>query len=442
MSLRKKLSHLKYLPELQPEKKWVRTTKYNLLSEIYVQNKLMKAQSLTSAEKLDIFGMRLGVRLMSQATKAIAVFLVLSIGSGLGVVAQAAVPGDTLWSLKRGLEKGELALAWGPVKETELHIKHAGKRLDEIDKILSETTDNNNSAADVQKEKAIKQAVSHLEKDVVAANTTLRVVKETGEKDPIAVVALAEKVTNATKETASTLAAKANDSQDKVIEEALDNAKQVNDDVKTSAVSLALEVHEEVVAKAVAQQDGGQAPINTPASTTVKIDDNNPSSQEVKAVQEAVSKMLDSAIQDLSSEVQGVKDKVQIVDEKSGVDAQSIDNIKKSPAEAQAGLNEAKELLDKGAFKDTLNKIVEVKEKTQATETVLKNIENQADEPKDNKNSTSTPPVNASSTRSLPIGQPIKSSSETTTDTEDINREIKAEEGIIMPENTETELFQ
>ncbi len=438
MIISKKLNQLKDLPDLQPDYTWVQATKYNLLLDINAQNRMRQAQKLEWRERFGIFGLTFGVKVMQSASKLIAMFLVISLGSGISLAAQASVPGEMLWPVKRSLEKAEVTLTMSPVKETEIHIKHINTRLDEMDQILNE----DNTQNDAQKEKAIKQAAKYLEKDVAAANTSLKVAKE--ETDPIAVVVLAEKLTNSAKEVASNLESKSNNSPDQVISEVLDSAKKVNQEAKTSAVSLALEVHEQVVAEAVKQDANKDLTINA-TSSSAQLSTDNPKIQELKNVTEVIIKILDSEIKDLSSEVQTTKEKVEKVenaDVKSELNIKNIkvdgqilsgtDALKNSGQQAADGLNEAKNLLDQGALKDSLDKIAEVKVATKTTETVLKQIKAIADEAstKPSVVPTSTKPlITTNSTKPTTTNSIIKSDGGEEV-LPDSSLDIKAEDGI------------
>lgn len=434
MMLSKKLNSLKDLPELQPDYQWVQRTKYDLLAEISAQNRAIKASRLTWGERFGMLGMHFGVKVMASATKLVAMFLVLSLGSGVSLAAKASVPGEMLWPVKRSLEKAEVTLTLSPVKETEIHIKHINNRLNEIDKILNEEKTQDTD----KKEKALKQATKHLEKDAVAADTSLKVAKE--EKSAVEVIVLAEKVTNMAKETASNLEAKANAAPDQIIGAALDSAKQVNEDVKTSAVILALEVHQEVVAVAT-KQDSNPAVV---ASATAPVSLDNPKAQEVKTITEVVTKILNSEINDLSSELQTVQDKAAKVDSDNKVDVNikvdgqmvtSAQVLKNNSQVAKTGLTEAKDLLDKGALKDSLDKITEVKEATKANETVLKEIEkiNIEEEQLINNNTTTattTKPIISTSTKKVIDSKLIIKSDGGEEVLPDSALDIKAEDGI------------
>ncbi|MCK9641780.1 MAG: DUF5667 domain-containing protein, partial [Prolixibacteraceae bacterium] len=245
MSIRRQLAQLKKLSSINPDEQWAHATKYSIMSEVTVQSRLIKSQKQSFNDGFNLFFANFFSKIVPSLTKVVAVVLVLSVGSGFSMVAQASVPGETLWPIKRNLEEAELALTLSPVKKTELHIKHINTRLDEIDKILKDEEDNVSSEDNTKTEVAIKKAVSHLEKDVVAVDNSLKIVKE--EKTPMQVVALVEKVATVANETATNLNQKVSNSQNTEIAKVLGDAQKVNQEVKDSAVSLAIAVHEEVV---------------------------------------------------------------------------------------------------------------------------------------------------------------------------------------------------
>ena len=452
MSIPKQLAQLKKLSNINPDAQWVHATKYAILWEITVQNRRRQANSRSiHFDGFRLFFANLAANTMPSLTKVVAFVLVVSVGSGFTMFAQASVPGEALWPIKRNIEEAELVLTTNPVKKTELHIKHINTRLDEIDQILK---DGNITEDSSKTEKAIKQAVSHLEKDVVAVDNSLKIVKE--EKDPVQVVALVEKVTTVAKETANNLDQKVSSTQSKEIEKVLTDAKKVNQDVKDSAVSLAVAVHEEVLNSAIKDLPANAAASTTP-TTTALIAQGGAKAEEIKVVTEAVAKIVSTELQEVSKEVATVKDKVDNVDNKdintlsqspevkagsaSAKDiVESIDGIKKHPEDIEANLNKAKDLLEKGNLKDSLEKIAQVKETYQQAETAIKKIQ----EAGEVNNASSTKPliVPNPATSTTSTIKSIKSSNDSSDPDSVSNPDIKESDGVSTGEEFEGELFQ
>ena len=421
MNLAKKISQIKHLEEIKPDKKWEKTIKYNLLEEITAQNRLRQAYKLSAAQKVDLFAMRVFNRLAPSMTKVLASFLILMMFFGVNMAAQASVPGETLWPIKRSIEEAELSITFSPVKKTEVYIKHVNERIAEIDKILEEPLKPEEPEVKIAKEKAIKQAVTHLEKDVISVDSSLKIVKQ--EKNAIEVVELVKKVTDATKEVETNLEAQkkkvaADDATDEILGQILDNAQSINQQVKKSAVSVAIEVHEEVQ-KSVENQSGllainpsrttstpnqGLATDNTGSfdTTTVDILVKSETSQEnivfntqeAETISNLVREIVASEINQVSLEVQGVKEKVDAAldadianikkDVLAGdqettvgtVELDEIDVIKNESNEDREGvLEEVKVLLDNGMLKDAFEKVNQLQDKYNKAEVTLEKIE-------------------------------------------------------------------
>jgi len=410
MSLAKRISRIKNLENVRPDKRWEKTTKYDLLEEISSQNRLMQAQKLSNTQKIDLFTMRVMNRMAPSMTKALTVFLIFMMFFGVNIAAQASVPGEPLWPVKRSIEEAEISLTFSPVKKTEVHIKHVNERLEEIDKILVEDT-SSKPEAKIVKDKAVKQAISHLEKDVVSVDSSLKIVKE--EKKAIEVVELVKKVTDATKEVDNKLAEKkieAQNTNDKELGEALTQAKVLNKQVKKSAVAVAIEIHEETqktaesnailkTTKATSTPEGmietvkvGTLETSTPEMLKTEEQEQADLS-EAETIKNLVKEIVASEINDLSAEVKDVKQKVEVVDQKNleiikkgalgEVDGDKVitseldelDVIKKeSQEDSEVILQEAKILLDNGLLKDAFEKVSEANEKYQKAEVTLEKI--------------------------------------------------------------------
>ncbi len=71
----------------------------------------------------------------------VALMLVLAIvltasGTGIARASQGALPGDLLYSVKRTIEKAELALTPNEIRKAEVYIRNVQSRLDEIQSLL------------------------------------------------------------------------------------------------------------------------------------------------------------------------------------------------------------------------------------------------------------------------------------------------------------------
>ena len=386
MSLKKQFSHLRKSAELKPDKTWENKTKYELLAEISSQNRLMQAQKLSASERADMLIMGTLNKLAPSFSKVVAGFLIIIMGSGVSMAAQASVPGQPLWPVKRSIEKAELTLTFSPVKETEIHIKHASKRLEEIDKILEKADKEVKTVKTTEQKKAIKQAVTHLEKDIKSADNSLKVVKE--EKKPIEVVELAKKVIDATKGVKENLKEQKAKAHDDSMEKVFNEAAKANEVVNDVAVSIALEVHEEVeaVIKKNVEKEAAQAENSTSTGVEINadvvVDEEEPDfdQSEADTIKAVVKELIAAEIVETQVELEDIKVKVEIVDQAdtdktdSGLNGDLVEGIKNTPNEAEFVLTEAKVLLEEGSLKGALEKVSQSKEITEKTEVALEQI--------------------------------------------------------------------
>jgi hypothetical protein len=402
MSLDRKISQIKKLSELTPDKDWENKTKHEILAEISGQNRLRQAEKLTSNERFDLSMMNFFNHLVPSLSKVIAGFLIIFMGTGVSFVAQASVPGEPLWPIKRSIEKVQLSFTISSVKETEVHMKHASERLEEIDKIISDSNENPVEIED--KQAAIKKAVTHLEQDITAVDAALKVVQQ--EKEPLEIVELAKKVTDATKEAVDILEQQAIDVDDEELSEVLDSVKEVNAEVKKSAVNIALEVHQDIMAV-----DGPVEPVITDNSD-LDIDTSTPDTigvveetttvvdqEELEAVTNVIKEILASELDEVLEEVQDLNEKVgatdqeeisklqeenteAVVDEASieeEISLGDIDSIKGNPEEGDNVLEEARALLADGFLKNAFYKISLVKEKYARADVIMEQIQEAID---------------------------------------------------------------
>ncbi|MBT4516707.1 MAG: hypothetical protein HOC78_02325 [Candidatus Komeilibacteria bacterium] len=395
MRLTKKISRLRDLASIQPDKRWEKTMKYDLLDEISSQNRLMQAYKLSNAQKIDLFVMRFFNRMAPSLSKALSAFLVFMMFFGVNIAAQASVPGQPLWPVKRSIEEVEIALTFSPVNKTIKHIEQVDERMAEIDKILEKDIAVDEVEVQVKQDIAIKQAVSHLEQDIASVDSALQVVKE--EKEAIEIVELVKKVTSVTKGAITDLETQIEDTSSTIIEDALDGAKDANEEVKVAAVDLAIEVHDEIVAETLIAEEIVVEELNS-SSTLEEITAEGPEQsrrEELEAVKILVAEIVAEQIKDLSAQIDTTKEDVDNVvdeelvelavveevnealleEEEVVVILDDIDNIKDNPAEAAVILDEAKALLEEGSFKDAIEKVSESKELNDKSEVILEKLD-------------------------------------------------------------------
>jgi hypothetical protein len=112
-------------PMINPEKAFLARARNNVLkAHVKKRQKLSEKKSIFMLPKL------------STARKALAIALVfILILTGTAFASSNALPGDGLYPIKRGLERAQLAITFGPNDKAELEAKFALKRIDEAGEI-------------------------------------------------------------------------------------------------------------------------------------------------------------------------------------------------------------------------------------------------------------------------------------------------------------------
>jgi hypothetical protein len=83
---------------------------------------------------------------------------------------QAALPGDSLYSVKTAIEETQMLLAWDTADETRLHLKFAERRLDEIEALIADVPLEHIAAATDQFSFHLEEA-AHVVNSVAASDT-------------------------------------------------------------------------------------------------------------------------------------------------------------------------------------------------------------------------------------------------------------------------------
>ncbi len=217
MSLNHQINKLRKLPALHLDRQTVMLGKHRLLAEINRRQEARGSIRLSVTEAARLFYLRLGRRMMPQQRIVVALLLIVLLSVSTSVIAQAAVPGDILWPVKVTLEKAELAFAVDSARESRIYLRHVDNRLRELSVISQRPR---SQSAD----KRISEVIRRLEKDITAANQSLKITKEEKQdRAPQVVASLAKELSSKASEAI------------KVLEE---NKKLLNDDQQASLETL------------------------------------------------------------------------------------------------------------------------------------------------------------------------------------------------------------
>jgi len=221
------------------------------------------------------------VNLMAQPAMVVGLVLISLFGAGLfgATASKGTKPGDSLYVAKRISEKTQLALTFDEKEKAELRIGFAGNRVEEIEKVLAENTENNEET-----KKTVDNLVNNVKSEVGAAKTGLQKISKNANID----TKVTEKVATTVNKASSTSPSGAKNEEDEVFSANLGKDK--------AGISVAekemTEVKKEVDSKALLTQ----------AKESLKSDDVANTLSVLEKVDEAIDKTVDSG------EVKGVEE--------------------------------------------------------------------------------------------------------------------------------------
>lgn len=310
------LKQLNKLSTLQPDLGWQEATRNFLVTRARVDT---IAKQPTLSERFSVFAFIFYKKYLPSPLKIMAIVSALAMTVGANFAAQAEYrPKTPLYSVKRVFENVEFVFAVSPESEATVNLKHAKKRQAEAVKIAAGESD----AAD--KAENLNTVIKKLEQNLLAAKSGLEIVKN---QDGQQTVDLAKKVNENTAEAIETL-----------------------NQVQASAPSTE-------VAKTVSEAQGIAEEANT-ASLKVLVD------SAVKTPENgSVSK---AEVKDLiSQKLERTEEKIKQTAHEAGTDS----------AQAQKIVKEAKNLLNKDALTQALEKVEKVANIAQESANALNKVE-------------------------------------------------------------------
>jgi len=351
----KLLKQFKNLQNVAPSSAWQETTRNFLLSEIKksslasgVYNNV--EQSGNWSEKMFEFGYRLRSMLPSPA-KAVSFMVLVGLIGGSAMAAQASVPSDKMYKFKKFYEKVEFLTATSVEDEASINLKHAGKRQEELGKLMEQSKAQGDQASE-KIAKDIQEVTVALSQNVTAAEKTLSIVKE--EKPGVA-AELAKAVTETSQNAIEVL----NKVSDTTNTDKTNNLEQTLTETKKELVKAEDKGLQVLVETVVAPVDNASAPAQT--TSTDKVESKVVSPEELN-------QMLTKKIDRIDSEISAVKDKIndsikteiaaKIEIPKTAVEVAEAKVLIDKPVEAKKILEEAKNsLANGGSVVDALAKV-------------------------------------------------------------------------------------
>ena len=231
-------NELKELKKLEAHHEWKEETRKSLLLELGLNESV-------SAGKQSIFQT---IKALSKDTlrqlslKPVGIFIIILgviIGPGIATVSAArlSLPGDALYSLKRGLETVQISLTFSEKKKAEKKIEHVANRLDELQRITHEQTPS------IERDENIVLVLAGLKEDTEEVKLHLETAAEEG-SEVIEIALIIEEKTSEYKETLRA-------SVDQLSEEVADDVEDIELALSTvqgiaiDAINIIAEDHEE-----------------------------------------------------------------------------------------------------------------------------------------------------------------------------------------------------
>lgn len=197
--IERSLTKLRTTQDVRLTEQEITIGKHRILAEIARKQEQREHISLSVSEQTRLFSMRCVRKCIPSQYIVAAIAILLFVSVPTTFMTRAAIPGDALWPMKITIEKAEIAFAMDAAYEGRLHIKHVNNRLREL-KIITLKPESTN------KSKNISQLVRRLEKDITAANQSLKITQEEKkDSQPQVIMALAKDINDKAIEVAKIL---------------------------------------------------------------------------------------------------------------------------------------------------------------------------------------------------------------------------------------------
>lgn len=190
-------NNLKKLKQITPDFNWKITNREVLMSQLFNEKQAKESNLIDKLKQfkyLNIFLPNISHKIIAKPIGVIILIISLIAGSGVVTVsaAKGSLPGDTLYSVKRTVERARVTLAFGEHSKAKVEVKLAKNRLNEFKEI------NHNVKSNEKKARDINIVVEDLKNDIKTVENRLAKVKK--EKPPKEVVALAKIIDSETEE--------------------------------------------------------------------------------------------------------------------------------------------------------------------------------------------------------------------------------------------------
>ena len=242
----KKLKHLK---NVSPNKDWKERNRTALLSQISNTSEAPVKETQNASAFNDILdaGLDMGkssisfvmprqstLQLLKPAGALFSISLfVLSTGIFSVNASQSTIPGDTLYRLKLATERVQKALTSDEPEKAKLEIAFAGKRIEELEKIVSDI-----DSTEEEKDEQVAEVITKFQKNISSAQETLVGLKDSeSHEETVDLAEVIDEKVNEYKETLEVVA----DEVSEPVKDAVENAASDAEEKGDAALSLIAE---------------------------------------------------------------------------------------------------------------------------------------------------------------------------------------------------------
>ncbi len=157
MTEKQLICQLKKFRDIQPRKNWVDLTK----SKLFDENNIKEEKSIVSFLATIIKDLQIGEKFVFQHKLAFSSVLIIIVFFGLFGFAQNSVPGDSLFALKKITEQSQAVFISSDYKSIR-NFEIAGKRLDDLEKIVQNNDVGNLASAITEYNETVSKAAQTL----------------------------------------------------------------------------------------------------------------------------------------------------------------------------------------------------------------------------------------------------------------------------------------
>jgi hypothetical protein len=368
---REVISQLKALKhaDINPSQEWLQNSRALLMSQIKNTIHSEKPSFITSfTNRVQEVFLHSSSRFVRVGAMVVLVAIVMATGRVATTQAEQALPGDTLYGLKRTAEKTQVAVVSVVADEKQLvklHLELADRRADEIKQVVKKNP---------ERKEATKAAVQDLKEELKTANKKLEDIKK---QTPNEVKTTVTDVQQKTESIQTALREVKTDLQsstttvDKNLSQEIASAKDLTQQTNVAVVQVAVESH--LKGGDVSKEDVTKVVDQTLHSVAADIDKSKQTVADVKTslAQIASSTPTSTLTSTTTSTTTVVQEKIKTV---SNETAEAVKQTEAAKQQMDQKTNEVKELVAKGG---NLNQVVDkVKEVT----TVSKEAEKVSDQ--------------------------------------------------------------